>query len=62
MLQYVIAILCFLWFIRVWICVVSAPYRFVRHTVKVTIRCFKTCSTKAQISNAFEKMKIDINT
>ena len=46
MFQYIIAIICFLWFIRVWICVVSAPYRFLRHSINIIYRCLKTCYTK----------------
>lgn len=46
MLQYVLAVFCFLWFIRVWICVCGAPYRLTRKMFSVTFHIMETCYAK----------------
>lgn len=43
MLQYVLILFCFLWFIRVWYCLCVTPYRFVRKMCKLTYRLSKSC-------------------
>ena len=46
MLQYVLAAFCFLWFIRVWICVCGAPYRLTRKMISVIFHFIETIYTK----------------
>ena len=56
MLQYVIALCCFLWFIRVWICVFSAPIRL---TSRVVVFFFKAVKTNyAKIPNVAKYARV----
>ena len=48
MLQYVIAIVCFLWFIQVWICLFGAPIRYGRSILLFVMKALKKCGTKIQ--------------
>lgn len=42
MLQYVIALFCFLWFIRVWVCLFGAPFRLFSRIVMLFFKAVKT--------------------
>ena len=56
MLQYVIAFFCFLWFIRVWMCVFGAPCRL---TSRIVVLFFKAIKTSyAKISNVAKYARV----
>ena len=46
MLQYIIALFCFFWFIRVWFCLFRTPFKICRRIVMLPFKLVKKCYTE----------------
>ncbi len=46
MLQYVVALFCFLWFLRVWLCLFGTPVRLLGRVVVFAFQTMQACYTK----------------